>query len=320
MNEHGQRRGIAFAMGLVFVVMAVRTVIGIRSAIGVLPAHSLGLLLLAGGGLYFCSHVLRAVRLAVVCAPLLELTLRKAILLHFFVAPWSLIMPVKLDELVRLNELAIAGQSWPRAIMALLIDRVMDAVLLLGLVLFLAARGTGGNGALAAVLGAALLVICATFLALPIVLETAQRHIFAHHYHAHSAQVLRAIDAVRRLLIHGRATISVTMPFLLLSSLCICALELAAADVVLVLMGAQSGPVATIGLLLRRTDQSWRMVVFNQPVDPQVAILTLAFLVPMLISWLLVALPYLDGRTPSRRGPGLGLPGSPPTAFGTRGI
>lgn len=318
MTGYHQRRGIALATTVVFVVMAARTVLGIRSAIGVLPATSLGLLLVAGGGLYFLSHVLRAVRLAVIAVPLLELTLRKAIMLHFFVAPWSLVMPMKLDELVRANELAISGGSWPRAIMTLLIDRTMDAVLLLGMILFLRAGGIGGNAALAVMLGAALLVVCATFLALPIVLETAQRHVFAHHYHARSAQVLRVIDTVRRLLIRGRTTIASTLPFLILSSLCICALELTAAGLALALMGLHPGPMATISLILRRTNESWRMLVFNQPVDSQVALLTLAFLVPLLLSWLVVALPYLDSRTPSRREAGLGLPAGTGAAFASK--
>jgi len=319
MTGYRQRRGIACAMSLVFVVMVARTIIGVRSAIGVLPLHSLVLLLVLGGGLYFASHALRALRLAVITVPLLELTLRKAIMLHFFVAPWSLVMPMKLDEGIRVNELAIAGRSWPHAIMALLIDRVMDAVLLLGLITVLAANGIYESAALALMIGAALLVFCATFLAVPIVLETAQRHVFAHHYHAHSPQVLRAIDTVRRLLIRGRATFATTMPFLVLSSMCICALELAAATVALWVMGARLGPVATISLLLRRTDQSWRMIVFNQPVDPQVALLTLAFIVPLLISWVLIAPAYLDSRTPSRRETGGGLPGGTRTAFGSKG-
>ncbi|MDR3387946.1 MAG: hypothetical protein P4L92_12925 [Rudaea sp.] len=319
MTCYGQRRGIAFALGLVFVVMVARTALGIRSAIAFVPLRTLALLLLSVGGLYFISHLLRAVRLAVICVPLLELTLRKAILLHLFVAPWSLVLPMKLDELVRANELSVAGRSWPLAIMALLIDRVMDAVLLLGLTLVLYASGTFDNTLLAVMIVVALLVICATFLALPIMLETAQRHVFAHHYHAHARQVLVAIDAVRRLLIRGRATIATTWPFLVLSSLCICALELAAAGVALLLMGIPVGPVATISLILRRTNQSWRMVVFNQPVDQQVALLTLAFLVPMLICWLLVALPYLDSRLPSRREGGLGMPGGYRKALGTKG-
>ena len=320
MNGHCQRRGIAFAMGLVFVVMVARTIIGIRTAIGVLPAHSLVLLLLLGGGLYLASHALRALRLAVICVPLLDLTLRKAIMLHFFVAPWSLVMPMKLDECIRVNELAIGGRSWSHAIMALLIDRAVDAVVLLALIAVLAANGIYGSAALAVMLGAALLLFCTTFLAVPIVLETAQRHVFAHHYHAHAPHMLRAIDTVRRLLIQGRTTFATTMPFLVLSSLCICALELAATSVALWLLGgARVGPVATIDLLLRRTDQSWRMIVFNQPVDPQVALLTLAFIVPLLIGWVLVAPPYLDSRTPSRRERSHGLPAGARTAFGTKG-
>lgn len=312
MMHPPQRRGIALATGLAFVVMAARTGIGIRSAIGVLPASHLGLLLLISGGLYGVSHILRAVRLAVIAVPLLDLTLRKAIMLHLFVAPWSLVMPMKLDELVRLNELSVAGGSWPRSIMTLLIDRTMDAVLLLTMILLLPA---GGNTALAVMLGAALLVICATFMGLPIVLEVIQRHVFAHHYHARSAQVLRLTDSLRRLLIRGRTTIATTLPFLVLSSLCICALELFAAAVALRLTGTAPEALNTISLIVRRTNDSWRMIVFNQPVDSQVAVLTLAFLVPLLINWLLVALPYLDSRTLSRREGGLGLSASHVAAF-----
>jgi hypothetical protein len=311
-----QRRGIAIATLLAFVVMAARTGIGIRSAIGVLPASRLCLLLVIGGGLYLASHLLRAVRLAVIAVPLLDLTLRKAIMLHLFVAPWSLIMPLKLDELVRANELSVAGGSWPRAIMTLLIDRTMDAVLLLGLILVLHTGGIGGNALLAVMLGAVLLVICATFLGLPIVLELVQRHVFAHHYHAHTARVLRLTDSVRRLLIRGRTTIVTTAPFLVLVSACICALELAAAAVALHLTGTVPGALSTIDLLLRRTNDSWRMIVFSQPVDPVVALLTLAFLVPLLVCWLLVALPYLDSRTPSRRDNG--QTGAPGTGFAPR--
>jgi hypothetical protein len=296
------RRGMVLAMTLAFVVLAVRTVIGLRAAIGVLPAGTLMLMLALAGGLYLASHALRALRLAVIAVPLLDLTLRKAMMLHLFVAPWSLIMPLKIDELVRANELAMAGGSWARAVMTLLIDRVMDAVLLLGMIALL---GFAGNALLAVMLGTALLVIAGTFLALPIVLELVQRHVFVHHYHAQAPRVLRLTDSLRRLLLRGRATIAATAPLLVLASMMITALELAAAAVVLDLTGAVPTAQGAIALILRRTNESWRMIVFNQPVNATVALLTLAFVLPLLVGWLVISLPYLDNRTPSRRGAGL---------------
>jgi|GEM_PF-6692939 len=296
------RRAMALAMALAFVVLAVRTGIGLGAAIGVLPAGRLALMLAAAGGLYLASHGLRALRLAVIAVPLLDLSLRKAMMLHLFVAPWSLFMPMKIDELVRANELALAGGSWARAVMTLLIDRVMDAVLLLGMIALL---GFAGNAMLAVMLGSALLVIASTFLALPIVLELIQRHVFVHHYHAQTPRVLRMTDRLRRLLLRGRTTIAATAPLLVLASVMITALELAAAAVVLAATGIAPTATGAIALILRRTNESWRMIVFNQPVDATVALLTLAFMLPLLVGWLVICLPYLDNRTPSRRSAGV---------------
>lgn len=316
MTVLGPRREIVLAMAFALLVMAVRTMVGLHAALGLQPPARLALVLAVAGVFYLVSHGLRALRLAVITVPLLGLGLRKAAMLHFFVAPWSLVMPVKLDELIRVNELAIAGRSWPNAIMALLIDRVVDALVLVALILMLAAYGIDGNGVLAIVLAGALLVLGTTFLAAPIVLATAQRHVFAHHHHARAADALRVIDAVRRLVLRGRATIAATAPLLVMTSACICALELAASALTLAVMTGRAAPLAIIDLVVRRTDQSWRMIVFNQPVDPQVAVLTLAFVLPMFVAWLLVVIPYCTLREPARRDRMPGYAGVARTAFG----
>lgn len=298
MNAHTTRRAIAFAAGLACTVTAVRAALAIGVAASALTTRDLALILCLTGGLYFCSHVVRSMRLALVAMPLLEITFRRAILLHFFVAPLSLIVPFKIDELVRANELAARG-GWARALITLFIDRTMDALVLVGLIGFLQFNGAEGPSGLVALIAISLLFICFAIFALPIALETTQRYIFTHHYYDSSPLLLHAVSNVRELLTAGRKVIVETAPLLMLSTACIWAFELAAAGSLLRIMGSHGSIVDTLALMLHRTDQTWRMMIIGTPVDRPIALLSLAFITPMLLAWTIAMPLYL--RTVDRR-------------------
>ncbi|MEO7384068.1 MAG: hypothetical protein ABIU18_03955, partial [Novosphingobium sp.] len=189
--------------------------------------------LVLGGLLYLASHLTRAVRISVISMPMLGVSLRTVFLLHFFVAPWSILLPFKLDEVARWNELRRVGNSPIRALLVCVIDRSMDGVVLLLLALSLALRGSQPVY-LTMFVGIGLSAIGACFFLVPVLLETVQRHLFQYNFRKGAITLLAAIDALRRLLIHSRETISNTFPFLVASTIGIWAMEILAVESVLV--------------------------------------------------------------------------------------
>ena len=242
------------------------------------------------GALYLASHGMRATRLAIIAMPILGTSFRTGVLIHLFVAPWSLLLPFKLDEAIRVGELSRAGRSLPRALMVALIDRSMDGVVLIALSWPLLERGHDTIGGFTGFVGLGLTFITLGFFLLPLLLEMVQRHLFSFHYRDRAYRVLRAVSELRSLLAVGRATIGSVFPFLAISTLAIWALELGAALSLLDAMGDLPGSgLAAVSLMLHRADASWRIVSLGRRPDLLQSALTLAFLYALLVPWPVVA-------------------------------
>ena len=164
-----------------------------------LPAAPL-LPIVAAACLYGLSHLLRAVRLAIIAGPALNLRLRTVISLHFFTAPVSFIVPFKLGELFRLQQLAWLSQNRVGALIVLVMERMLDAFILL---LVFATMFFGADGLpprltwlvwlLASI---SLLGIWATFVA-PAGLEAMQTYVVRHHSSRPARRLLFYIDSAR---------------------------------------------------------------------------------------------------------------------------
>lgn len=258
--------------------------------------HLTGRLLVAcigAGCLYLIAHLLRAFRLAVIAMPLLGASFRTVVLLHLFVAPWSLVLPFKADELIRFGELGRTARSWSRPIMVLLIDRSMDGLVLIGMALLLLVDGGWNLAAPAGVLGACLSLLVLAFFTLPVLLEQVQRHVFMNHYGDRAPEVLALVSKARGLLEVSRQTISAAPAFLILATLGIWSMELIAIAAILVALDPATMSVHhVVEAALGRIDASWRILLLGERPDAAMTIATFVFLDALLLAWLWVPLPY----------------------------
>ena len=169
------------------------------------PGGSLGAIA-AAGALYAAAHGVRALRLALLGAPALQVPVRSLVLLHFHAAPVSFAVPLKLGELYRLQQLIRLASDPGGAVVVLLLERSFDAaVLLLALVSVLLFTGGLPHGALglALVLGPLTLAGGGLVLLAPGGLAAVQAYVLRHHSGAASLRLLRPLDAAR--LTTGRA-------------------------------------------------------------------------------------------------------------------
>lgn len=258
--------------------------------------HLTGGLLVAcigAGCLYLIAHLLRAFRLAVIAMPLLGASFRTVVLLHLFVAPWSLILPFKTDELIRLGELGRTSRSWSRPIIVLLIDRSMDGLVLIGMALLLLVGGGWNLAAPAGVLGACLSLLVLAFFILPVLLEQVQRHVFMNHYGDRAPEVLALVSKARAALEISRQTISAAPAFLILATLGIWSMELVAIAVILGTLDPATMSVHhVVEVALGRVDASWRILLLGERPGAAITIATFVFFDALLLAWLWVPLPY----------------------------
>ncbi len=156
--------------------------------------------MLAAAALYGVSHILRAIRLALLAAPALGMPIRTVALLHFHTAPVSFIVPFKLGELYRWQQLAWLSRDPIGSLVILLLERTLDAVVLLFVLAMLVVVGgrlPPHTELLSALLTlATLLGLFAVFIA-PGCLEAMQLYILRHHSAPRARRVLRIVDSTR---------------------------------------------------------------------------------------------------------------------------
>ena len=177
---------------------------------------------------YLLAHFLRGVRLAVLSVALLGLRFRTGLAVHFLAAPWSLVLPLKLDETIRWGALTRLSGSPFRSVAVLLLDRSADAVVLL--LLGVLALSAGWNVTIAVVVAIfiAVVIIAFTFGIAPSLVKTLQRYILLHRSGPQIVGILRIVDRLRRALDFGAHKANETFPFLVVSSILIWAMEIAA--------------------------------------------------------------------------------------------
>ena len=146
------------------------------SRLAQLPAATIWLAAL----IYLASHVLRALRFALLSMDMLGISGRTAALMHFATAPFALVLPFKSGELLRLHQLWQLGGTAIYAVIVLLIDRMYDSLFLIPILLILLMQSSAPP-----VL--TLLTILAAFIPLVVVvigpklLSEVQRYVLVHH-------------------------------------------------------------------------------------------------------------------------------------------
>jgi hypothetical protein len=249
--------------------------------------------------LYGAAHVLRAARLAVLAAPALNMHVRTVVLLHFHTAPVSFIVPFKLGELYRWQQLAWLSRNPGGSLLIMLLDRMLDALVLL-LALAVVA-GVSGRMAPGAMLIAGLLAL-ATMLGLFVVLvapgclEALQAYILQNHSAPRARRVLRIVDASRLAVSSARGRLQGNFMLLLFISAVIWVIE----SGMLVLL-AQQVSGSFLPSLLART--MFPQVTDGTPLQVT-SLYMLACLLTLLPLWAVATALYLNRiRSPLRNVP-----------------
>ena len=275
--------------GLAFAVSGIGVVYLLPMAFG---AISLGYTLTAMT-VFLLSHVLRAIRLTLITSSVLYVSGRTTSLMHFVTAPFGSILPYKLGEIVRLQQLWRTGRSFSGAIVVLLIDRVFDAVMLLGLLSWVIWTGQwlgGGAGTVMALTTLSIILALIIFSLGPHALSGIQRYIVVNHNHRTSISLLSILDMLRSVLADGGNTIRKHGSILLVLSLVIWAMEVAAASI-FIFFGSSEIENAAV-FLTYRTTQEWSILT-GASVDPAVSASVASGLCALLVVWPFALLYYL---------------------------
>ncbi len=236
--------------------------------------------------LYLASHMLRAIRLAVIGVSIHKTSFRTLALLNLSVAPWSMIAPFKLDELIRVNELRSVNGSLTRALMTLIIDRSMDGPMFIAFAALLFAFGMDQIALFAGLFGLAMIAVTVGFFAASQILHFLQRYIFLYHYKPRALNTLRIVHQLRQLAGLGRETIISTAPILLLCTLGIWFLEIGAVGLMLWIVTPESSDLASaVSATLVRANSGWRALLLGEPLGFPAALITQFFTAGLLLVW-----------------------------------
>ena len=245
--------------------------------------------------LYLIAHCLRGVRLALLAASACDVSVRTTFLLHLFTAPTALILPFKLGEVFRLQQLMMITGKPVGALVVLLLDRALDAVVLLPAFLYIIAtdeaRVSGGALGLVALLSLVLICAGATFLAAPEALRAIQRYIFLRHARPRARRVLGWLSAIHAVLDRSVRSMRTNFAVLIALSLAIWSFEVAATFMLVGMEPAQSVVSATL-TALERAMFDWPAAVGSTSSSSTVVFSTLGFMA-LLLPWPLVAALYV---------------------------
>lgn len=149
---------------------------------------------------YLLSHTVRAIRFAIVATRILPLRARMLALLHFNAAPVSIVLPFKLGDLYRLQQLSQLEGNVVRPLLVILLERALDAVVLLVLlgVLLMTAGIPSTIHIVSLVLGGALLAGVLTLTVLGPGLWSLQQYIVTTQSSARVVRLLRLVEFLRR--------------------------------------------------------------------------------------------------------------------------
>lgn len=236
--------------------------------------------------LYLCSHLLRAIRLAVIGITIHNTSFRTLMLLNLSVAPWSMIAPLKLDELIRLNELHSLNRSWTKAATTIVIDRSMDGPVLLVFAAVLILHGENSLALYAGFFGVALAAVTAGFFGATQILTLIQGYVFMYHSKPRALRLLRHVHNMRLLAALGRETIATAAPILLVCTAGIWLLELSAVWLMLwsfPFLSHGLGDVASATLV--GANSGWRSLLSDQQTHFPGAYISAVFATGLLLVW-----------------------------------
>jgi hypothetical protein len=174
--------------------------------------------------LYLSSHFIRAVRFALLSNAAFGTSIRAGALLHLYTAPASLIIPSKLGEIWRIQQLSLITGKPAGAFLVVLLDRVLDcAVLLPAIITFMVAT----SHVQPQLLFLALLLFCVLFGASivffvgPGILTSVQRYVFLRHVEPRARAVLFVVAHLRDVVDNSGRSLRSNLPFLLLLSVAV---------------------------------------------------------------------------------------------------
>ncbi|QGN56106.1 lysylphosphatidylglycerol synthase domain-containing protein [Novosphingobium sp. Gsoil 351] len=237
-------------------------------------------------GLYLVSHLLRAIRLAVIGVYIHKTSFRTLALLNLSVAPWSMIAPFKLDEFIRLNELRTVNGSLPKALITIVIDRSMDGPMFLAFAVVLVLGGMPGIALFVGIFGIGMIAVTIGFFAASRVLHFIQSYIFLHHYKPRALQSLQIVHQLRQLASLGRETIKSTAPILVVCTIGIWLFEIGAVALMLSVFSPAHGSLsASLAETLVRANSGWRTLLLLDQLGVPSALTTRLFFAGLLIVW-----------------------------------
>jgi hypothetical protein len=247
--------------------------------------------------LYFFAHLFRAFRLALLIN---ASQLRRLFAMHFYTAACSAIIPFKLGEIVRLNEISQWCASFWRGLLIFWIERTFDIIALAALLVLVLTSGVANLAeirSLAWLIGGFIIITTVIFFILPEQLFRLNLHVIRTYKGRKALHILRIVDGVYDMLQHARPLLVGKLTALSLLTFLVWAFELAA-----VLMIAD---VASLNMAAFYLVRQFSETISNYSAGLPVAktIIYFAFLKQMLLGVLgLIALAfYLKWRTTAFR-------------------
>lgn len=244
---------------------------------------SIGVIMLAIT-VYLISHALRAARIAMLSAEMLGTSGRTVAAMHFTTAPFALLLPWKLGELVRLFALWRMSRDAVFAVIVLLIDRMYDSLFLLPALAFLLWYGDAPTMLVVLTLLAAIVPLAVIVLG-PKVLTEIQRYVVISHQGSSALTLLRRLDAIRRLVVKA-----VKVPRRQAAELCVISFLIWFCEFIfcLVLVGSSLDALDLLGL--RLAGSWWSAGPVNPLLLQSLSLTTIALLLP----WPLLAVVFLN--------------------------
>lgn len=250
---------------------------------------SLSLTIIVTMLVYFLAHCFRAMRLCIISGPLLKMPARTIFLLHFATAPFAIIPPFKLGEIVRFYTLWTISRKLSETIVTVLLDRLFDAIILSLLLAWLIINDHIDSVMDESTRTVQWMILAVTisagvcFLIGPRALSSLQRYVMIHHSGRNVLVSLRLIDVLRKGTTSGEGLLRQQGPLLMMITVLIWGLELVAA--------ALFTPVAIFPefhnagvLLINRTVQEWH-AAFSSFIDPALATSAASSILAIFIVW-----------------------------------
>ena len=297
------------ACGLLLAAIAVIAAPGALELPGALDASD-ATRLAAAISVYLMSHVFRFLRLVVLLRNP-GLRLRRVLQVHLFTSGLGVLLPFKLGDLVRIREVGLLTHSWRTGLLAVWLERALDATALAVLVLVTAVGLPESLPLVTPFLVVGTIFVLGTVAAITVVPENIRAvmlHLVRRPFGERSVTALRLLRATLATLheapnlLRGRV-----LTLLLLTALVWCA-ELAVVSIAVPGADAQLSQLSTSVLSLLSGISSGATPLMPGSSDrlvdslrelgraPEVGLYRLSLLLPMLIGGAAAAALYLRGR------------------------